>query len=359
MNFQDERLARLRTAIADHEEIELLLVTNLENVRYLTGFTGTNATLVVGDETAALLTDFRYIEQATDQAPGYTVVDGGSEPRAKLIELFDGAAAIGFDDAEMRVKQHAALSDELSEPSKLVPAAGIVERLRAVKDEHEIDAIARASSIADSIYATLSEEGLVGRSERDIAWRIEELAHERGASGLSFPPIVAAGPHGALPHAEPRDAVIEAGVLVVLDLGVIHGGYCSDCTRTFATGPLPDHQREAYELVLEAQLLALEATLVGADCKGVDAVARDAITAGGRGEQFGHSLGHGVGVEVHELPTLSSRSEGALEAGNVVTIEPGVYVEGDFGVRIEDLVVVREDGPRVLTPFTKELLTVG
>ncbi len=359
MGFQAERLARLRKAIANHGEIELLLVTNLENVRYLTGFTGTNATLVVGSELAALLTDFRYLEQAADQATGYSIVDGGSEPRARLLELFDGAAAIGFDDAEMRVKQHRALADELPEGSSLVPASGIVELLRAVKDESEIDAIARAASIADSIYVALAEEGLVGRTEQEIAWRIQELAHEGGASGLSFPPIVAAGPHGALPHAEPRDIVIEPGLLVVLDLGVVHGGYCSDCTRTFATGAIPEHQSEAYELVLEAQRLALAATLVGADCKAVDAIARETIDAGGRGDQFGHSLGHGVGIEVHELPTLSSRSEGALEAGNVVTIEPGVYVEGDFGVRIEDLVVVREDGPRVLTPFTKELLTVG
>jgi Xaa-Pro aminopeptidase len=258
----------------------------------------------------------------------------------------------------MRVKSYEGLVKELPQGVSLEPASGVVEAIRSVKDAHEIDAIARASMIADGIYVKLAEEGLVGRTERDVAWRIEELAREGGATGLSFPSIVAAGPHGALPHAEPRDVVIEAGQLVVLDLGVIHGGYCSDCTRTFATGPISDSARAAYELVLDAQKKSLAGVVVGAECKAVDAIARDVISADGLGDKFGHSLGHGVGIEVHELPTLSSRSEGALVEGNVVTVEPGVYIEGEFGVRIEDLVVVADDGPRVLTPFTKELVTV-
>lgn len=358
MSFRAQRLKRLRAAIAERDDFDVLLVTNIENVRYLTGFTGTNGTLVIGASSADLLTDFRYIEQASDQAEGYRIIDGGSEPRKRLVELLDGSSVIGFDDADMRVKQHAGLLEELPEGVQLVPAAGVVEKIRAVKDAHEIDAIARAASIADAIYATLAEEGLAGRNESDIAWRIEQLAREGGASGLSFPSIVAAGAHGALPHAEPRDVAIGKGQLVVLDLGVLHGGYCSDCTRTFATGPISDHAREVYELVLDAQRKSLAAVVPGAECKAVDAIARDVIAADGFGEKFGHSLGHGVGIEVHELPTLSSRSEGELVAGNVVTVEPGVYLEGEFGVRIEDLVVVAEDGPRVLTPFTKELTTV-
>lgn len=359
MSFQHERLKRLRAAIAEREDLDALLVTNIENVRYLTGFTGTNGTLIVSQSAAILLTDFRYTVQAADQAEGYEIVDGGSEPRKKLVEALDGASAVGFDDADMRVKQHSGLVEELSEAISLVAASGIVEKIRAVKDAHEIDAIARASMIADSIYASLAEEGLVGRNESDVAWRIEELAREGGASGLSFPPIIAAGPHGALPHAEARDVAIGANQLVVLDLGVVHDGYCSDCTRTFATGPISDHAREVYELVLDAQKKSLAAVVAGAECKAIDAIARDVIAADGYGDKFGHSLGHGVGIEVHELPTLSSRSEGELEIGNVVTIEPGIYLEGEFGVRIEDLVVVADDGPRVLTPFTKELTTVG
>lgn len=357
MSAEPPRIKRLRAALVDRE-LDALLVTNSNNVRYLSGFTGTNGTLIVSQSSAILLTDFRYIVQANDQAEYFEIVDGGTEPRKKLIEAFDPAKSVGFDDADVRVKFHAGLVKELPEGVSLEPASGLVEEIRAVKDDHEIDAIARAAMIADSIYVSLASEGLVGRTELDVAWRIEKLAREGGASGLSFPSIVACGAHGALPHAEPRDVAIEAGQLVVLDLGVIHGGYCSDCTRTFATGPISDAARAAYELVLDAQKKSLAGVLVGADCKDVDAIARDVISADGMGDKFGHSLGHGVGVEVHEMPTLSSRSEGQLVAGNVVTVEPGVYVEGEFGVRIEDLVVVSSDGPRVLTPFTKELVTV-
>lgn len=349
--------------IDGREELDALLVSNLENVRYLSGFTGTNATLLVTAERAIFLTDFRYTTQAAKQSPGFEIIDGGSEPRRALVEAMGGVGeggvgGVGFDDAELRVKSHEALAKLMPEPLTLVPASGLVERLRAVKDDAEIAAIARAAQIADGIYAALAEEGLAGRTESDVAWRIAELARAGGAAGLSFDPIVAAGPHGALPHAEPRDVVIERGELVVLDLGVIYQGYCSDCTRTFATGPLSDHHREIYDLVLAAQEQSLAAVQAGAECSVVDAVARELIAAAGYGENFGHSLGHGVGVEVHELPTLSARSEGALEDGNVVTVEPGVYIEGDVGVRIEDLVVVAGTDARVLTQFTKQLVTV-
>jgi Xaa-Pro aminopeptidase len=359
MGDPGERLKLLRSAIDSHGSIDCLLVTGGENSRYLSGFSGTNSTLVVTADRAALLTDFRYLEQAAEQAPQFEIVDGGSKPRERLLELLGASSAIGFDQADMRVKQHQALVEGLVAGAALVPAAGLVERLREVKGPEEIDAIRRAAEVADAIYVALENEGLVGRSEREVAWRIETLAHELGADGLSFPSIVAAGAHGALPHAEPRDVEIEAGQLVVLDLGVKLGGYCSDCTRTFATGKLPEDQLAAYELVLEAQLAALAGVKVGAACSAVDALARDLISAGGMGDRFGHSLGHGVGIEVHELPTLSSRSDGVLEAGNVVTVEPGVYVEGGFGVRIEDLVVVTEQGPEVLTPFPKTLVTTA
>ena len=212
--------------------------------------------------------------------------------------------------------------------------------------------------IGDAIYAALAESGLAGRNETDVARQIENVALEHGASGLSFPPIVAAGAHGALPHAEPRDSAIEKNTLVVLDLGVKYEDYCSDCTRTFATGSIPDAWREVYEVVLAAQQAALAAVRPGAECSALDAIAREIIDLAGHGELFGHSLGHGVGSEVHEGPVLAARSDETLAPGNVVTVEPGVYVAGEFGVRIEDLVVVASDGPRVLTPFTKELTIV-
>ncbi|MBK5231093.1 MAG: aminopeptidase P family protein, partial [Thermoleophilia bacterium] len=252
MSANGARLASLRELFAERE-LDALLVTNLVNVRYLSGFTGTNGVLLVSAREALLLTDFRYIEQATAQAPGFEIADGGQKPRELLAERMPAPGRVGFDDADMRVQAHAAWLKALPEGISLEPAAGLIEQLREVKDAGEIDAIARAAGIADSIYATLDEEGLAGRSERDVAWRIECLAHEYGATGLSFPPIVAAGAHGALPHAEPRDRPIERGELVVLDLGVIVDGYCSDATRTFATGEPSAAEREVYELVLAAQ----------------------------------------------------------------------------------------------------------
>lgn len=350
------RLRRLRDEIATRD-LDQLLVTDLTNVRYLSGFTGTNATLLVGATEAALLTDFRYLDQAGEQAPGWEIVDTGSEPRERLAER--AGRRIGFDDANMTVASFGGLKKKLPSTAEMIAAGGAVEKLRAVKDEAEIAEITSAAAIADSIYATLAEDGLVGRTEEDVAWRIEVLARERGAEGLSFPPIVAAGSHGALPHAEPRDVTIDAGRLVVLDLGVKVGGYCSDCTRTFATGPVSESEREVYEIVLKAQQTALDAIRAGMTGQAADSVARESIQAEGHGDQFGHSLGHGVGLEVHEAPTLSSRSENVLEAGNVVTVEPGIYIPGEFGVRIEDLVAVEADGLRVLSGFTKELTYAG
>ncbi|HEV7918242.1 MAG TPA: Xaa-Pro peptidase family protein [Solirubrobacterales bacterium] len=349
------RLSRLRQQLIERE-LDQLLVTDLVNVRYLSGFTGTNGTLLVAADQAVLLTDFRYLSQAAEQSPDWEVVDGGREPRKRLAERMTGR--VGFDDAQMTVQSHVALEKEISEDVQLAPTAGIVEQLRAVKDSAEIATIARAAGIADSIYEALSHEGLTGRTEKEIAWRIAVLAHEAGAEGLSFPPIVAAGAHGALPHAEPRARAIERGDLVVLDLGVTVDGYCSDATRTFAVGEPAADQRDVYELVLRAQMAALDTVRAGAACSAVDAAARDIIDAAGHGEAFGHSTGHGVGLAVHELPTVAARSEMNLETGNVVTIEPGVYLEGRFGIRIEDLIVIEAGAPRVLSGFGKQLLVV-
>lgn len=352
-----KRLAGLRGEI-ERRELDALLITNPENVKYLSGFTGTNGTLIVDADQATLLTDFRYVEQAAEQAPAVAVLDGRSEPRKALVGRLGSASRVGFDDADMRVKSFRQLEEELEEDRELVAASGAVESLREIKDPQEIDAIARAALIGDTIYAALAESGLAGRKETEVARQIEQVALEHGASGLSFPPIVASGPRGALPHAEPQDVVIERGTLVVLDLGVKYGGYCSDCTRTFATGSIPDSWREVYDFVLESQLAALAAVEPGAECSRLDAIAREVIEGGGHGDRFGHALGHGVGIEVHEGPVLASRSKETLAAGNVITVEPGIYVPGEFGVRIEDLVAVTEDGSRVLTPFDKRLTTV-
>jgi Xaa-Pro aminopeptidase len=211
----------------------------------------------------------------------------------------------------------------------------------------------------DGIYEHVLERGLVGRTERDVAVDLEHEMRLRGAEEPSFESIVASGPHSALPHAEPRDAEIEAGTLVTIDIGAQLDGYCSDCTRTFATGELPGAMRDVYELVLAAQVEAVQAVRAGAECRDVDSVARDRIAAAGYGDNFGHGLGHGVGLEVHEGPRLAQTAEGALEAGMVVTVEPGVYLPGEFGVRIEDLVVVTADGPEILSRFPKSLIVAG
>jgi Xaa-Pro aminopeptidase len=242
---------------------------------------------------------------------------------------------------------------------ELEPTRGVVEVGRAVKDEDEIAAIARASRAAERAFEALSAETWIGRSERELAWRLRQLLHANGVDELSFETAIAAGPNGSRPHAEPSDAIVQARTLVVADWGARLGGYCSDCTRTVATGDLPRELRRAYDVCLEAQLVAVEGIRPGMTGAEADALARDVIERAGLGDRFGHGLGHGVGVEIHEAPRLAAESADVLEAGNVVTIEPGVYLPGLGGVRIEDLAVVRKDGVELLTTFPKTLTPVG
>ena len=241
----------------------------------------------------------------------------------------------------------------------LVPASGLVERIRRSKDEGELRAIAEAAKLADEVYGWILEFGLVGRTEREVAWSIQEAFHALGAEGLSFPSIVAAHEHGSQPHAEPGADLIGPDTLVTIDLGCVLDGYCSDCTRTFATGSVPQRLREAYDVCLDAQLAAMEGIRPGLAGPDADAIAREIIDRAGFGDHFGHPLGHGVGLEVHEDPRLSAVSAATLEPGMVVTVEPGIYLPGLGGVRIEDLVIVTEDGCERLTGYPKELTTLG
>jgi Xaa-Pro aminopeptidase len=334
-------------------ELDCLLVSNLVNVRYLTGFTGTNGACVVTPDERLFVSDFRYVEQAQEQVRGFELVKGERDLLGQLARLLSGRA--GFDEAHVTVRAHRKLSESTGEGVELVEAAGLVERLREVKDEDELRTIAAAAELADEVYELLRERGAAGRSELEVARELEQELRERSAEP-AFPVIVASGQHGALPHAEPRDAEIETGTLMIVDMGAKLDGYCSDCTRTFAIGDVGGRPVEVYDVVLEAQQTALEAARAGAAYPDVDAVARDMIDAAGLGEEFGHGLGHGVGLEVHEGPRLAKTAEGELAAGNVVTVEPGVYLPGELGVRIEDLVVVTDDGPDVLTGFPKELV---
>jgi len=333
------------------------VVTNLVNVRYLTGFTGTNGACLVGPDERLFLTDFRYVERAEQEVQGFERVKGGRDLLGDLAARMHGRA--GFDDAHLSVRAHGKLEEAVGAGVELVPVGGLVERLRAVKDEHELRTMGEAAKLADSVYELIPERGLAGRTEREVARELEAELRALGADDPAFPVIVAAGANGALPHASARDVEIASGTLVVVDMGATLDGYCSDCTRTFATGELDDDAARAYELVRSAQESALGAVRAGAGCKQVDAVARDLIERAGHGEHFGHGLGHGVGLEVHEEPRLAKTAEGELEAGNAVTVEPGVYLPGEFGIRIEDLVAVTADGCDVLTGFPKGLLTVA
>lgn len=338
-------------------ELDALIVTHLVNIRWLTGFTGTNAVAVVGaDGKRSFLTDFRYVERAEAEVDGFERERGGRDLLADAAKELSGR--VGFEDHHMPVHAWKRLTEAVGDGVELVGAGQLLEDLRAVKDPAEIEAVRAAAKLADEVArVTVLEPGLAGRTEGDVARAIERELRERGAEP-SFPPIVAAAEHGALPHAEPRDVAIPADVLVVVDWGAQLDGYCSDCTRTFATGEIGDYARELYELVQRAQAQALEAVAPGASCKAVDAVARTLITEAGHGEHFGHGLGHGVGMEVHEEPRLTATADGELEPGNVVTVEPGVYIAGDLGVRIEDLVVVSEDGREVLSGLPKGLTEV-
>jgi Xaa-Pro aminopeptidase len=360
-----ERADRLTELVAA-AELDLVAVTNLVNVRYLTGFSGTNGIAVIGEGVRVFGTDFRYYERVRPELTQYDVRRAQAEILeipAKVVE--EGRAEgrklrLGFDDAHLTVRAHKRLAELVDDAAELVPAGGLVERLRAVKDSDEVALMRRAAAIAAELYEWLvSDYRLAGHTERQIALSLEVRAKEMGADGLSFPPIIAAGANGALPHAEPGDVEIPRDSLVIVDLGCVVDGYCSDCTRTFATGSLDEEATSVYRLVQEAQEAALAEVRAGVECREVDAVARRMIEEAGYGEQFGHGLGHGVGLEVHEEPRLTPRAEGELVSGNAVTVEPGVYLPGRFGVRIEDLVVVTDDGCEILTPTSKDFLTVS
>ena len=345
-------------AAAAERELDALLVSDLVNLRWLTGFTGSNGAAVVGEGLRRFVTDFRYLTQVREQVDGAW---GEPEIAPDLLEQVAGGLAagrIGFDDEHLSVKQHARLAELAGEGVELVAAGGAVEELRAVKDAAELERIRAAARLADEALTSVLDGGLVGRTERDVALDLEIAMRRAGAEAVSFPPIVAAGAHGALPHAGPRDVAIPAGTLVVVDWGAQLDGYASDCTRTFATGELDPRDEEVYELVLTAQQAALEAVRPGPEGREVDAVARSIIEDAGHGEHFGHGLGHGVGLAVHEGPRLSKQGTTALLAGHVVTVEPGVYVPGRVGVRIEDLVAVTDDGHEVLSGLPKTLRRV-
>jgi Xaa-Pro aminopeptidase len=347
------RIERVRRLLPDLE-VAALLVTKATNVRYLSGFASTNAWLFVDPDRALLLTDGRYLEAASTIEGVEAVAAERNLPldlSTRLPTLTAGA--VGFEAEHVTVT----VRDRLGTSGlELRPTAKVIEELRAVKDGAELDAIRRSSELLVVAFERLARERVVGRTEEELAWFVERTIRELGAEAVSFAPIVASGPNAARPHHHPGARVVEAGETLLVDAGAVVDGYCSDCTRTFATGPLSEDLRRAYAACRSAQEAALSAVRAGADARGLDEIARREIEDAGF--EVLHGLGHGVGLEVHELPVLRPTADGLLEQANVVTVEPGVYLEGRGGVRIEDLVVVTGTGAEVLTPFTKELMTL-
>jgi Xaa-Pro aminopeptidase len=342
------RLERLQAGLKQR-----LLITNLVNIRWLTGFETSNAALLVDPKRSAkLFTDFRYIEGA-EAIPG---VEAVLVRRSLMVDLASRLRGkIGFEADILPWSQVQALG---AHGADLVPVTGTVEALRAVKDEEEIEIISRSARAAERAFEALTAETWIGRSERELAWRLRTLMHAHGVDHLAFDTAVAAGANGSRPHGEPDDTILETRMLVTVDWGAHLDGYCSDCTRTLSTGEIPAKLRKIYEVCLEAQLAAVDRIRPGMTGVEADGVAREIIADAGYGEEFGHGLGHGVGVAIHEAPRLSAESSDTLEVGNVITIEPGIYLPGLGGVRIEDLAVVRDDHAELLTSFPKALIEV-
>lgn len=353
------------TAVAGHLErtraylatasVDALLIARPENRRYVTGFTGSAGLVAVTATEALLAVDFRYYEQAEAQT-ACRVIRGGADPAKALGDAVKALspARIGFESEFLPYAQVDRLGERFA-PSELVPLAD-VDRIRWVKDPAEIAAIARAGEIADAAFEHLLGVLRPGMTEREAALELEIAIRRAGGERLAFDSVLASGPRGALPHGRATERVMQRGEFVTVDFGAVYDGYVSDCTRTVALGPIDERQREVYGAVLAAQRRALEAVQPGVACRDVDAAGRAVITAAGFGEAFGHAIGHGIGLDVHEGPPVSPRTDAVLEAGMVVTIEPGIYLPGWGGVRIEDAVVVAEGAPRILTRLSKELL---
>ncbi|MCS7481442.1 M24 family metallopeptidase [Umezawaea endophytica] len=360
MPLHAPRRAALRAMLVD-QGLDALLVTDLLNVRYLTGFTGSNAALLVaadGEKRTVFCTDGRYQTQSRSQVPDLErVIDRPCDLALAARAGKDGHRAVGFESQHVTVDGLDGLAGVVD---GLVRASGLVERLRLVKDDAEVDALRMACAAADRALVDLIEHGglRVGRTEREVARELENRMLDHGADGPSFESIVAAGANSAIPHHRPTDAVLKAGDLVKLDFGALVGGYHSDMTRTLVLGQAADWQRDLYDLVARSQAAGRAALRPGVDVRAVDAASRQVIVDAGYGPQFLHGLGHGVGLQIHEAPALSKSGEGTLSAGMAVTVEPGVYLSGEGGVRIEDTLVVRENAPELLTLTTKELVVV-
>ena len=355
-----KRLEALRAKF-DEKELDAILITNEHNRRYFSGFKGSAGTLIISRDRAVIATDFRYTEQAGFQAPDYEVVRV-MPGLGWLTDKVGGMSVskIGFEADEMSVASHKRLLDALDEADgggkdeySMVPTSGLGVELRAVKDPDELALLTKAIEIGDRAFDEVSARIEPGVSEVEVAWEIEKSVREQGAEAISFETIVASGPNGARPHHLAADRVLKEGEPIVIDMGCRYQGFCSDLTRTIVLGKPDAKFKEIYDITLEAQQTAIETVEAGMTGEEADALAREVITKAGHGEHFGHSLGHGVGLEVHEGPGVGARAKGKLEDGMVFTIEPGIYLTGWGGVRIEDVVVLENGRARVLSNAVK------
>jgi Xaa-Pro aminopeptidase len=355
------RLDRLRSSLGE-ASVDALLVTHLTNVRYLTGFTGSAGLLLVRDDGAVFVTDGRYGEQAADQLAAAGVVADievtNTEQRAVLTAAASGVGALGLEAESVTWAQQQRYADEWFAGTALVPTAGLVEALRLVKDAGEVARIEAAATIADDALALVRPRLLDGPTEREFGLELDATMRRLGADDVSFETICASGPNGARPHARPGGRQIVAGDLVVLDFGALLDGYHSDMTRTVMVGAPSDTQRRMLDVVLASQEAGVQTVAPGVPCSQVDEVCRGVIDEAGWGDAFLHGTGHGVGLDIHEAPRLARTSDAVLAEGQVVTVEPGVYLPEHGGVRVEDTLLVTADGFRRLTQAPK-LTSVG
>lgn len=349
------KLAKLRQALID-SSIDGLLITNEFNRRYMTNFTGTAGVAIVSQNDAVFITDFRYTEQAAKQVQGFRIVQHKKTMMEEVAEQVAkmGIKTLGFEKHSMSYGTFELYKKLVN--AELVPVSGLIEKIRLIKTEQEINIIKVACEIADNAFTHILNFIEPGKTELDISNEIEFFMRKQGATSSSFDTIVASGLRSALPHGVATDKIIEKGDFVTLDFGALYNGYISDITRTIAVGQPSEKLVEMYNVVLESQALALEKVGPGMTGIEADAIARDYLKSKGYGEAFGHSTGHGIGLEVHEGPILSFRSDTVLEPNMVVTIEPGVYIPGIGGVRIEDDIIITETGNELLTHSKKDLI---
>lgn len=358
MNGRIDRLYK----VMDELGVDAVLLTDGYNIHYLSGYKGHTGCMLVLENSIYILTDSRYTEQVGIEAPDVKCVDIGMEGYAKRLSgLIGDNIKLGFENNEISYMKYNAFRAAFSDSVCLIPLDGNIDKLRQVKEASEIEYLAAAEKIGDKAFAEITEyirdNKKHGITELDVALELEYSMRKYGALGTSFDTIAASGNNSSLPHATPTKRVIRDGDFLTMDFGCIYEGYCSDMTRTVYIGDTPsDKQLEVYNTVLKAQLAALEIIKPGIECSKVDACARDIIAAAGYGDYFGHGLGHSVGLFIHEEPRFSRKCEDILEPGNVITVEPGIYLPGEFGVRIEDMIVVTENGYRNLAKSPKELI---